>query len=88
MLAKDFRQDGRLAVTVRADPKNADMVRRKYLPATVTEYDKDGRVWKLMESSQIPIWELGGSCGYLGYTDLGPARRALRGRFQHDRHRR
>ena len=34
----------------------------------VTEYDKDGKVWKLMESSQIPIWELGGSCGYVAYT--------------------
>ena len=29
---------------------------------------ENGKVWKLMESSQIPIWELGGSCGYLGYT--------------------
>jgi hypothetical protein len=36
--------------------------------AAVTEYDKDGKVWKLMESSQIPIWELGGSCGYAAYT--------------------
>jgi Protein of unknown function (DUF1329) len=36
--------------------------------AAVTEYDKDGKVWKLMESSQIPIWELGGSCGYTAYT--------------------
>jgi hypothetical protein len=36
--------------------------------AAVTEYDQDGRVWKLMESSQIPIWELGGSCGYDAYT--------------------
>jgi len=36
--------------------------------AAVTEYDQNGKVWKLMESSQIPIWELGGSCGYLGYT--------------------
>jgi hypothetical protein len=34
----------------------------------VTEYDAKGKVWKLMESSQIPIWELGGSCGFLGYT--------------------
>lgn len=31
VLAKDMRDDGRLAVTVRADPKNAEMVRRKYL---------------------------------------------------------
>ncbi len=31
VLSKDMRDDGRLAVTVRADPKNADMVRRKYL---------------------------------------------------------
>jgi Protein of unknown function (DUF1329) len=36
--------------------------------AAVTEYDQDGKVWKLMESSQIPIWELGGSCGYVAYT--------------------
>jgi hypothetical protein len=36
--------------------------------AAVTEYDQKGKVWKLMESSQIPIWELGGSCGYLAYT--------------------
>jgi hypothetical protein len=36
--------------------------------AAVTEYDGKGRIWKLMESSQIPIWELGGSCGYLSYT--------------------
>jgi hypothetical protein len=36
--------------------------------AAVTEYDKSGKVWKLMESSQIPIWELGGSCGYAAYT--------------------
>jgi GTP-binding protein HflX len=31
VLSKDMRDDGRLAVTVRADPKNADMVRRKYV---------------------------------------------------------
>ncbi len=36
--------------------------------AAVTEYDQKGRLWKLMESSQIPIWELGGSCGYVAYT--------------------
>ena len=36
--------------------------------AAVTEYDSSGKVWKLMESSQIPIWELGGSCGFLAYT--------------------
>jgi hypothetical protein len=36
--------------------------------AAVTEYDKKGKVWKLMEASQIPIWELGGSCGFLAYT--------------------
>lgn len=30
VLSKDMRDDGRMAVTVRADPKNADMVRRKY----------------------------------------------------------
>jgi len=36
--------------------------------AAVTEYDQSGKVWKLMESSQIPIWELGGSCGYVAYT--------------------
>ncbi len=36
--------------------------------AAVTEFDKSGKVWKLMESSQIPIWELGGSCGYAAYT--------------------
>jgi hypothetical protein len=36
--------------------------------AAVTEYDQKGKVWKLMESSQVPIWELGGSCGYLAYT--------------------
>jgi hypothetical protein len=27
-----MNEDGRLAVTVRADPKNADMVRRKFSP--------------------------------------------------------
>jgi GTP-binding protein HflX len=37
VLSKGMNEEGRLAVTVRADPKNADMVRRKYLPATVTE---------------------------------------------------
>jgi GTP-binding protein HflX len=31
VLSKDMDDDGRLAVTVRADPKNADIVRRKYL---------------------------------------------------------
>jgi len=36
--------------------------------AAVTEFDKNGKIWKLMESSQIPIWELGGSCGYVAYT--------------------
>jgi len=35
--------------------------------AAVTEYDQKGKVWKLMEASQIPIWELGGSCGFLSY---------------------
>jgi GTP-binding protein HflX len=32
VLSKGMNEDGRLAVTVRADPKNADMVRRKFLP--------------------------------------------------------
>jgi GTP-binding protein HflX len=32
VLSKGMSDDGRLAVTVRADPKNADMVRRKFLP--------------------------------------------------------
>jgi GTP-binding protein HflX len=32
VLSKDMRDDGRLAVTVRADPKNAEFVRRKFLP--------------------------------------------------------
>ena len=32
VLSKAMNDDGRLAVTVRADPKNADMVRRKFLP--------------------------------------------------------
>jgi Protein of unknown function (DUF1329) len=36
--------------------------------AVVTEYDQKGRVWKLLESALIPIWELGGSCGYAAYT--------------------
>ncbi len=36
--------------------------------AAVTEFDKNGKVWKLMESSQIPIWELGGNCSYVAYT--------------------
>jgi len=36
--------------------------------ASVTEYDQKGRLWKLMEASMIPIWELGGSCGYATYT--------------------
>jgi len=36
--------------------------------AAVTEYDQKGRIWKLLESSLIPIWELGGSCGYMAYT--------------------
>jgi hypothetical protein len=35
---------------------------------SVTEYDQKGRLWKLMEASMIPIWELGGSCGYATYT--------------------
>jgi GTP-binding protein HflX len=30
VLAKDFRQDGRLAVTVRVDPANAGIVRAKF----------------------------------------------------------
>ena len=32
VLSKAMNADGRLAVMVRADPKNADMVRRKFLP--------------------------------------------------------
>ncbi len=34
VLSRDMGEDGRLAVTVRADPKNADMVRRKYAVTT------------------------------------------------------
>jgi len=33
VLSKDMDDDGRLAVTVRADPKNAEIVRRKYVAA-------------------------------------------------------
>jgi len=36
--------------------------------AAVTEYDQKGKLWKLLESSMIPIWELGGSCSYAAYT--------------------
>jgi hypothetical protein len=35
--------------------------------AAVTEFDEKGRTWKLMESALIPIWEVGGSCGYGNY---------------------
>jgi hypothetical protein len=30
VLSRDMRADGRLALTVRADAKNAEIVRRKY----------------------------------------------------------
>jgi GTP-binding protein HflX len=38
VLSKEMTDDGKMAVTVRADPKNADMVRRKYLPPVPVEY--------------------------------------------------
>jgi GTP-binding protein HflX len=38
VLSKEMTEDGKLAVTVRADPKNADMVRRKFLPPVPVEY--------------------------------------------------
>jgi GTP-binding protein HflX len=38
VLSKEMTEDGKMAVTVRADPKNADMVRRKFLPAVPIEY--------------------------------------------------
>jgi GTP-binding protein HflX len=38
VLAKGMDEDGKLAVTVRADPKNADMVRRKFLPQVPVQY--------------------------------------------------
>ena len=38
VLSKEMNDDGKMAVTVRADPKNADMVRRKFLPRVPVEY--------------------------------------------------
>jgi GTP-binding protein HflX len=38
VLSKGMDDDGKLAVTVRADPKNADMVRRKFLPQVPVQY--------------------------------------------------
>ena len=38
VLSKDMNDDGKMAVTVRADPKNADMVRRKFLPPVPVQY--------------------------------------------------
>jgi GTP-binding protein HflX len=38
VLSKGMDEEGKLAVTVRADPKNADMVRRKFLPQPPPEY--------------------------------------------------
>jgi GTP-binding protein HflX len=38
VLSKEMTEDGKMAVTVRADPKNADMVRRKFLPPVPVEY--------------------------------------------------
>jgi GTP-binding protein HflX len=38
VLSKEMDKDGKLAVTVRADPKNADMVRRKFLPQPPVEF--------------------------------------------------
>jgi GTP-binding protein HflX len=38
VLSKEMTDDGKMAVTVRADPKNADMVRRKFLPPTPIEF--------------------------------------------------
>ena len=38
VLSKEMTDDGKMAVTVRADPKNADMVRRKFLPPVPVEY--------------------------------------------------
>ncbi len=38
VLSKELNDDGKMAVTVRADPKNADMVRRKFLPQPPAEY--------------------------------------------------
>ncbi|MEP7031255.1 MAG: GTPase HflX [Pseudolabrys sp.] len=37
VLTKEMRDDGKFAVTVRADPKNADMVRRKFLSIAAKE---------------------------------------------------
>jgi hypothetical protein len=31
---------------------------------SLTDYDKDDKVWKQVETSQIPVWELGGMCAY------------------------
>jgi GTP-binding protein HflX len=38
VLSKEMTDDGKMAVTVRADPKNADMVRRKFLPPVPVEF--------------------------------------------------
>ena len=34
----------------------------------LTDFDQQDKVWKHNESYQIPIWELGGSCGYSTFT--------------------
>jgi hypothetical protein len=31
---------------------------------SLTDYDKDDKVWKQVEVAQIPVWELGGTCAY------------------------
>jgi hypothetical protein len=34
----------------------------------VTEFNQKGKVWKLLESAVIPVWELGGNCAYTAFV--------------------
>jgi hypothetical protein len=37
-------------------------------PVVIDDYDVAGKPAKLREASQIPVWELGGTCSYGGYV--------------------
>ncbi|MFM0363099.1 DUF1329 domain-containing protein [Paraburkholderia sediminicola] len=44
-----------------------------WIPVLAEDYDAQGNLWKVKESYPIPVWELGGTCDFTGFTQYDMA---------------
>ncbi|WP_230954491.1 DUF1329 domain-containing protein [Burkholderia cepacia] len=44
-----------------------------WIPVLAEDYDAQGNLWKVKEAYPIPVWELGGACDFLAFTQYDMA---------------